>query len=284
MAPPPLPAKPRLPGPIVASPLVFATNVSRQQRFMLAILPVILTFAVAEVFMLTKFTSYVAILGITGLLFAPVLAWVLPTQLLASSQVKGEARPAPAWQAFGNPVVAILAGLVSAAFLFVESLLWLNDPVSRSLAFLFGLGVLALTFSLLPKLLKKRMVVELRDDRRRGARDFFNITSGGKTVLANIRLQYPEGDQEYDGFFQEIQEIGRLKNAYFILPPSACKELKITAYAVTLDEQLEGLPAIVEIHNKAGSYRFDLGLMGGTVTLPYGGESCAVEIKLPSFA
>ncbi len=269
------------PPPKTAAPMGIELNLGQRQKFLLGFLPIIFVFVVAESLMVLDSVTFPSALGMTGFFFVPLLAWIIPALLLTSSQRKGEAMPDLLWQLLGFPVISCGIGVFTGAVYFFHSIVLWQHPAGRATAFLFGLAAIVATIFLARYALIERIIVELRDDRRKRARDFFAITVGGKPALSDVRLLYPEGEQQHENYNEEVQEIARLKSAIFQLPPTNARQLRIRTYAIAPEYDTESLPAILELHNNAGSYRFDVTLTGGTFQVGYDGEPCVIEVKLP---
>jgi hypothetical protein len=73
----------------------------------------------------------------------------------------------------------------------------------------------------------------------------------------------------------------RLRSATFRIPATGGAELKVWAHRVTPTGDSEGLSAMLEVLDGGEARRFDLGLSGGQVVVPFTGNASEVVITFP---
>ena len=248
-------------------------------RFLFTIAPVIVAFLLAEWLALTGTGSFAGLLGTVSVLTLPLLGGIFPVLLLAATRRKGDFVPGVAWRFLGHPLT--LAGI----FIFfwtsiaVHGLVIWQDPLLRLLALSTGLVVLGMTIVMLRRgMLEPRVVIELRQDRRLGMRDEFNVTANGRPLSVNVRLEFAEGDQQSTDFTGHVPAFEKLRAANFELPASRVHQLKVWAHQMTPDSKSIGLPMLLQVSESNGKNSSDHKLSNGLAVVSLSGEACRVRL------
>jgi len=253
-----------------------------RSRFLISISPAIAVFLLSEWLTLTGAGSFAILLGTVNAISLPLLGGVFPVLLLAATRRKGDFVPGVAFGWLGHP--AILAG----TFLFfwgsilVHGLFIWQEPLLRAFALFTGLIVLGVTIVILRRgALDPRVVIELRQDRRLGGRDEFNVTANGKPAAAAVQLEYPGEVQRLNAFNGAVPAFATLRAVTFQVPAAKASQLKIWAHQITPEGNSEGLPVIVEAESGAARKQFNLKSSDGLAVLPINDTACQVRITFP---
>ena len=122
-----------------------------------------------------------------------------------------------------------------------------------------------------------RVVVELRQDQRRGGRSRVTITAGGQPAAAEVRLTDADGERPLQGSTGELPELGTLRSVGVALPAGRARELKVWAHTISPDGISERLPVAVTVHDGDEHRDVDLGRSGGQIVLRLKHEACRLE-------
>jgi hypothetical protein len=125
-----------------------------------------------------------------------------------------------------------------------------------------------------------RLFVELRQDWGEGGKAFFAVTAGGQPRMADVRLEYREGEQHSQATGGEVAEFASLHCATLQLSPDTARELKVWAHQVTPEGDSESLPALVELRRGDQTKQFDVRLSDGQVVFPLDGDEFQLQIIL----
>lgn len=253
---------------------------SERGRFLLSISPVIVAFGFAEWLTLTGAGSFASLLGMVCALSLPLLAGVFPVLLLAATRHKGDFVPGLVSRLLGNRVLMTGTYMFFLAGIFVHGLFIWQEPLLRIFAVLFGLLVLGVTMVILRRgALDQRVVIELRQDRRLGGGDEFNITADGKPSAAAVRLEYPADEQRANAFTGAVPGFATLRSISFQLPATRARQLKVWAHQITPEGNSRGLPVLLQVDAGSAQSTTDLKLSNGLALLPFNGETCTVRLS-----
>ena len=154
---------------------------------MLSLIPVILVLLVAEWMVLTGTGSFAGILGFLGVMVHSLMSGIFPALLLVASRRKGELVPGLSYRALGHPLVVGGIYLLFLSNLFLHGLVIWEHPLMRVGGVAIGLLVFVVTVAIVRRgAFAPRVVVELRQDRRRDGRSFLAVTAGGQPASAAI--------------------------------------------------------------------------------------------------
>ena len=166
--------------------------------------------------------------------------------------------------------------------LLLHGLVIWENPGQRAVALGVGVMMLGVTIALVRRgSFAPRLVVELRQDQSEGGRALFNITVGGQSLPAAVRLGYPDSEKQHEAATGEVPAFSSLRYAKFQLPAIQARDLKVWAHKITPEGDSEGLPALLEVRCGDEEKDFDLKLAGGQVVLPLEGQACQLAITLP---
>ena len=251
-------------------------------RFLFAIAPVIAAFFLAEWLALTGTGSFTGLLGTMSALSLPLLGGIFPVLLFAATRRKGDFVPGVAFRLLGHPWTMAALFLFYWATIIVHGLVIWQEPLLRVLALSTGIVVLGVTITMLRRgALDPRVVIELRQDRRLGMRDEFNVTANGQPLNVNVRLQYAEREQHSTAFAGPVPEFGTLRAASFELPSSRVRHLKVWAHQLTPDGRSLGLPMLLRVDHANGNDSSDHKLSNGLASVSLSGEACRVRLSFP---
>jgi hypothetical protein len=263
----------------VAGSRAWRPDLGDRARFLLAASPIAAIFLIAEWLLLTGRDSFTGVLGIIGVLTNSVFGGVIPVLLLLASRRKGEVVPGVVLPFVGHPLVVVAVYVLYILVLLFHGLVVWQEPAQRAAALLTTAIVLGVTAAILRGgALNRRLVVELRHDLRPGRPSAFAVTAVGRPANADVRLEYPDGEQRRHAATGEVPSFVALRRATFELPATRAAELKVWAYRVTTDGSSQGLPALVEIETGGETKPVDLEPSGGQAVLPLGPGRCRLAI------
>jgi hypothetical protein len=248
-------------------------------RFLISASPVLLVLLIGEWLLLTRAASFASVLGFGGVIANSLTAGIFPALLLFASRRKGDYVPAVVYRLLGHSGFTVAIYLLFLANLLAHGLFIYRDPWSRGSALIFALAVIGVTVAMLRRrVFGWRSVIELREDTRGKGQSLLAITSGGRPLIADIRLGHAKGEDDYKAATVALPTLSMLRYATLRLPPGAARELKVWAHRITADGASEGVPALVEVHSAGETRRFDLKLASGQAILPVSGGDCQVQI------
>jgi hypothetical protein len=255
---------------------------SKQGLFFLATAPVTAVFVLVEWLLLTGAESFSEPLSFLGVIVISMLGGTFPVLLLIASRSKGEVVPGMIYRLLGHPLLTGSIYLLFLANLFLHGLVIWENPLQRAAALAAGVLMLGGTAIMARRgAFAPRVVVELREDQREQRGATFAITAGGQPVTAEVRLGYPEGEQNWQASAGDIPTPSALRYASFQLPATQARELKVWTHKITTGGDSERLPTLLKINYDDTYKDFDLGLSQGQVLVPFNGQACHVTIAFP---
>ena len=256
---------------------------SERSRFLLSISPVIVAFLLAEWLSLSGIGSFSNLLGIASAFSLPVLAGIFPVLLLAATRHKGDFVPGVVYKLLGNPLVLGFTFLFFLSTIFLHGLWIWREPLSRTLAVVYGLTILGVTIAMLRGgALNGRLAIEIRHDQSLGGNSLYQATSDGLPASGEAHLVFSDGEQDLIAGMGMIVHFSALRRARFIIPASGVRELKVWAHRITPELRSEGLAASLVVSSDGEQQTFDLQHSGGQVILPFKGKQGEIEIILQS--
>ncbi len=252
----------------------------KEGRYVLSVAPVTVIFLLTEWLLMTEAGSFTGPLSFLGVIVISLLGGTFPVLLLIASRQKGEVVPGVVYRFLGHPVVVIGIYLLYLASLFLHGLIIWDNPLHRAAAMLVGGLILVVTVVLACRgTFAPRLVVELRHDQRGPGQSVFAVTVGGQPAITQVRLGYPDGEQEIEATAGEIPAFSSLSNIAFRLPATRARELKVWAYRITSQGDSESLSALLQVQLGSEQKEFDLKLSAGQKVLPFNGRACQVMIN-----
>jgi hypothetical protein len=255
-------------------------------RFFLSVAPVAVVFLLTEWALLTERGSFAGPLSFLGVIVISLLGGIFPVLLLIASRRKGEVVPGVvyrflgrscrAWSTASWAIRCSRRASTSCTWPACSCTAWSSGKIPGSARWPWASVALVRRGSFAP-----RLVVELRQDQSEGGRALFNITVGGQSVPAAVRLGYPDSEKQHEAATGEVPAFSSLRYAKFQLPAIQARDLKVWAHKITPEGNSEGLPALLEVHRGHEKKDFDLKLSGGQVVLPLEGQACRLAITLP---
>ena len=247
-------------------------------RFVLALVPVILVLLVAEWMVITGTGSFAGILGFLGVMVHSLMSGIFPALLLVASRRKGEIVPGLSYRALGHPLVVGGIYLLFLSNLFLHGLVIWEHPLMRIGGVLMGLLVFGVTVAMVRRAtFAPRVVVELRQDRRRDGRSFLGVTAGGQPAEAEVQITDIGGERRTMSAPAELPELTALGSIGVELPNGGARELKVWAHTISPDGVSDGLPVSVVVHDGAEQLDVDLARSDGQVVLRLQHESTRLD-------
>jgi hypothetical protein len=251
--------------------------------FVLAVIPLVAAFALAEWFVLTGAGSFTGLLSFLGVIVVSLVAGLYPILLLVSSRRKGEYAPSVVPGFLARPALLAAVYLLFVAALFAHGLVIWDGPLERVGAFAAGVAMLAIPAILVRSgAFARRLTIEVRDDQRTG-RARFALLSGERPVSGDVRLEYAEGDERPGQPSGEIASFESLRRALFDVRrdgATAPDEVKVWAHRVTPEGESESLPATALVRSRARTETADLSLSRGEAVFRLAEDEFEVEIAL----
>jgi hypothetical protein len=248
---------------------------SERTRFLLSASPVIAVFLLTEGLLITGQGSFSGLLNFIGAIIVPLMAGVFPLLLFTAGRRKGDLVPGVLYSVLGHPVLVGGIYLLFLSSLFVYGLVIWQNPLERLGALAVGVFILAFTLSVLARgALKRRTVVEVRANSEENQPGVLNILSSGQPLSAEVRLDYPNGEQVHHSASLKLPDFGALRSITIRLPDRRADDLKVWLHTVSSEGQSEALPGRVQI---GAAVRL---LSDGQIVLPIAGGSCEVKIAL----
>lgn len=252
-------------------------------RFLVSLLPVIGVLLVAEWMVLTGTGSFAGLLGFLGVMVHSLMSGIFPVLLLAASRRKGELVPGVSYRTLGHPLVIGGIYLLFLANLFLHGLVIWEEPLVRVGGVLMGLLILAMTAAIVRRgAFAPRIVVELRDDRRRGGRSLVAVTADGQPAAADVQLRRADGERQRQRATDDPPDFATLHSIGIALPAGRARELKVWAHTISPEGTSERLPVVVAVHDGDEQRDVDLGRSGGQVVLRLKRDGCRLEFTLPA--
>ncbi len=264
------------------APRASMSAASERRRFLFSISPVVVAFLLTQWLTLTGAGSFASLLGTVSALALPLLGGIFPVLLLAATRRKGDFAPTVVFRWLGSPVVIAGTYLFFWGSILVHGLVIWQEPWLRAVALVTGLIVLGMTLLILRRgALEPRVVIELRQDRRLGGQDEFNVTARGEPAAAAVKLEYASDAQQSTAFTGRVPAFAALRAASFALPATNAQQLKVWAHQITPEGASRGLPVVVEVDAGNGKHATDLALSNGAIILPISGAACTVRLVFP---
>ena len=256
-------------------------NLSERWRLLLLLSPLTAVFLMTEWLLLTGSGSFVAITSLRGALVAPLLAGIFPALLLLASRRKGEIVPGTVYRLLGHPGLVVgIYGLFIASLLLHGLVIW-NDPPRRLAALIVAGLLLGMTMWLVQRgVLARRVVIELRNDERKGHESGFTATIGGQPLITTVRLAYSDSEQHLEGSTGNISSFTALHSVNFYVPFDAAREIKVGTYRITPEGDTVGLAGSLVVHAGTEQQKYDLARSGGQVILRLPNLPYSVEVHL----
>lgn len=260
-----------------------AVLLGRHGRFVLAALPLIAAFALAEWFVITDAGSFAGLLNFLGVIVVSLLAGLFPVLLYVASRRKGEYAPGAAASVLGRPALLAAVYVLFLGALFAHALVIWDDPAERVFAFAAGVAMLAIPVVLARGgAFARRLTFEVRDDQRSG-RAQFAFLAGERPVSGSVRLEYEEGDQQPEGLTGEIATLESLRRVILKVrrdEGALPDQLKLWVHRVTAERETESLPATARVSAGGHARAADLSLSRGEAVFPFADDELEVEIAL----
>ncbi|MCX6045744.1 MAG: hypothetical protein NT075_11580 [Chloroflexi bacterium] len=256
-------------------------QLSENQRFILAISPMLAILAISEWLAISGTGSFSTLLSILGVLALPLLTGILPVLLLIATRRKGDFSPGFVARWLGHPVTLSLLYLFFISSILIHGLYIWESLTLRLLALVSGLVILVVTGMIWRRgLLASRTVIELRQDERLKGLSQWNVVSNGQPLLANVRLDNGNQQTSYYSTSEPISHFARLQTAVFQWPATSATQLKLWAHRLTPEGNSEGLPVQLVLQDGAQEEIFAPVQTNGPVILPLSGGAGQVVVQL----
>ena len=167
----------------------------RRWRSLVAMVPVLLVFAVAETLLELGDVTFTSVLTICGVITNFIVGAAFPMLMVLGARRTAELVPGRMWRWIGSPPVAWgIAGGSIAALVLVGVFVW-DDWGSRSVTLAAAvLGAATVVWAVRNGSFKPRCVVELIDDRRGDGEANWAVVSNGRPLDVEVELAYDGAD------------------------------------------------------------------------------------------
>jgi amino acid permease len=251
--------------------------------FLLSLAPVVLVLLVAEWMVLTGTGSFTGILGFLGVMVHSLMSGIFPVLLLIASRRKGELVPGVSYRALGHPLVVGGIYLLFLANLFVHGLVIWDQPVIQGGGLLVGVLITAVTALAIRRGgFARRIVVELREDRRRTDRSGIAVTDGGRPAAARVDVQALDGTWTAHEADAVLPPLTTVRGLAVRLPRGKARELKVWAHAISAEGLAERLPVRVTVDDGGEPRDLDLDRAGGQIVVPMSARPLRLEFLFPA--
>ena len=232
---------------------------------------------------LTDTGSFAGILGFLGVMVHSLMSGIFPALLLVASRRKGELVPGVSYRALGHPLVIGGIYLLFISNLFLHGLVIWEHPLQRAGGVLVGLLMLVVTAAMIRRgAFGPRVVVELREDRRRAGRSLLAIMADGQPAAADVQVGDAQGERRIQGSTGDLPDFATLRSVDIDMPAGGARELKVWAHSISPEGISESLPVHVAVHDGDEKRDVDLGESGGQVVLRLKHELLRLEFAFPA--
>lgn len=251
-------------------------------RFSIGATPVVLMFLVTALLLLAREESFAEPLSFLGTLAVPLLVGIFPMLLLAASRRKGDYVPGAIFRWLGHPVVVLgLYGFFLGS-IFVHGIFIWQDPFQRFSALIAGTVMLIMTLVVMRRgAFTARTVVEVRVERNPEEEASFSVTSSGKPVTTDVRLQTADGETNLRAAAGELGAFAIIRSATFQLSSPRARELKVWAHQITAQGNSQGLAVTLRVDAGHTQPASDLKLSNGLAVVPLDDAACTVRLEFP---
>lgn len=236
---------------------------TRRGRLLVGFAPTVAVLVGLELVILAGQDDFAGPIAIGGALAVPLITGIFPMLLITAARRKGEYVPGLVIGLFGHPlvVVALLAFFIAATL--AHGLVIWDGPVERAAALaMSALLITILVWVWRSGALRRRAVVEVRQDRRQG-RTTLSVTAAGLTVT--------------DALPVDASGLGVAAS----IPSGAWREMRVWPHRVGDDGWSTGLPADVEVTQAGSVERVHLAASDAPHVLEIDGRGTVVVIRLP---
>lgn len=226
----------------------FVGKLSEQQRFWLAVSPMLLIFLLAEWLAISGTGSFASLLGILGALLLPLLIGILPLLLLVATRHKGDIAPEYCLRWLNHPLLVGLLYLFFVGSILMHGLyIWQAWPL-RLLAIAGGTVMLVITWLTWQRgLTTGRTVIELRSDERMPGQAQIHLVDDGAPLTAAVTLDYGVRQEQQQTAVASLPNLGALQRLVLQLPPLVSTNAKVWLHQLPVGGGSVGLPATVKV-------------------------------------
>jgi hypothetical protein len=239
-----------------------------QRHFFLSFSPLIAVFLITEWLFWANMQSFTNVLAFAGVLGNSLVGGIFPILLLVASRRKGEFVPGVVFGWLNHPLaIAGIYSLFLAILLFHGLVIWEN-PFARVCA--LGATLLALGATIFMQhsgAFTSRSILELKTEQRSDSKAIFNLTSGGRPQVAQIKLKYPTEEQLFIAATVEIPSLSALQSASFKFPSGQKEELRVWVHQVQSNGYGK-IPVLLAVESDRQTMQFDLQLSQGQILIP----------------
>lgn len=257
-----------------------STYLREQRHLLLSFTPLFLVFLLTEALFFAGKQSFTGVLGFAGVLGNSLVGGIFPILLLISSRRKGELLPGKIIKLLDYPW---LLGSIYSFFLLIllshGLFIWSNPLARMSALGVTFLSLAATLVMLLTGAFIPRTVIEFQENQEEAGQGLLTITTGGKPKTSQVRLEYTEGESNYQAASVTIPTPNSLRYVSFQLPTKQLEELRVWAHHKNLTEDSFNLPSLLEIYQDNKKMQFDLKLFGGRVLLPIMTRKCWCKLE-----
>lgn len=220
-----------------------------RSRLLIALVPTLAIFLLAEALFATGTESFTGPLGILGLLSCALVGGLFPMLMVAAARRRGDIVPGVVVRAVGHPVTVAIVIAICIGQIALNGLLVWQTPVERGLAALAALAAVALVVrSWRTAAFRPRTVVQVRvDDDGAAARARLDVISDGSAVAVPVEVDTETGCTSETAAGLELGRVRALRAVALGLPSDAARELKVWVHQVTAEGDSTPLPVAVTL-------------------------------------
>jgi amino acid permease len=255
-------------------------TLSSSRRFLIGVIPVVLSFLIAEWLLITGSGSFAGLLGFLGIIAISLLTGIFPVLLLIASRRKGEHMPGVVYRFLGNRLLLASVYLLSLASIFLHGLVIWEHPFPRTVALIVGTAIVVLSVVLLRRGgFARRLIIELREDIGWGAHAWFATSIAGQSLTTDIELNSSLGQEHFCTTEGRIQPLSVLQGASFSwktsMPPV---EVKVWVHSVTPEGHSRSLTSRFAVHRNGVVEQFHQTASEEPLVLPLGQAPSKIEV------
>ncbi len=252
----------------------------RRSQALIALLPTVAVFALAEAMFATGTESFTAPLGFLGLLSCALVGGVFPMLMVAVARQRGDIVPGTVVRFIGHPVTVAAVTAVYVGEIALNGLLIWQEPIQRVLAAATAVAALGLAlWSYRAGAFRPRSVVQVRVDEAGGARGRLEVASAGRPAAVTVAVETDGGCSSADAAGLDLGRVRSLRSITVGLPDGIARDLKVWVHRITSDGESAAWPAVVTLEDGGATrpVQVDAATGKGIATLHAGTRSLRIE-------
>ena len=241
---------------------------SDRGRFLISILPIVVTFLACEWLFFSQNDSFASLVGFIGVLAGSLFAGIFPVLLLYSSRKKGEFVPGVVYRVLGSPPVIAIVYLIFLGSIFVHGLFIWENPLQRGIALLTGVLIVLITAIMLRRgAFSPRTVVQVRREPQ-AKQAQLNVIQDGQEFPVEFAVGYHDRTARGTAAQTAIPDFDQAHQLDLALPAGKARQLKVWAYDLEPEGEAIGMAAELEVRQGGRMSSYDLLLSDGQAVVP----------------